>query len=83
MERPTMPPPSPPRSRGWGSILIVILATSGLVSFLLLAPIGFLGFAILVGSMVLTVIIGLHYLIWGRWLTRTLQESAAEMSDDE
>ena len=43
---------------------------------LLLLPTGFIGPVIVVGGFVFVIVIGVHYFLWGRWLTRLLAEDA-------
>ena len=76
------PPLAPDRKRGnWGSIAFVIMTITLFVTFLVFAPLGRIGVAILVGGFIFPVIIALHYFIWGRWLRRVLEESAEEDSE--
>ena len=43
-------------------------------SLLVLPLLGFIGVAILVGGFLFSVVIGLHYLLWGRWVERVIRQ---------
>lgn len=75
------PTPEPARKSSWGSMLLVLSVASGFVAFLLLAPIGRIGIAILVGGMVFPAIIALHYFVWGRWIRQALERDLAERDE--
>lgn len=82
-----LPPPTPQgpapgsqgpapgsQARGWLTILAVTSALLIFASILLALPIGFFGPVIVVGGLFFTGLVGFHYLVWGRWLTRIVQE---------
>ena len=78
MNAPQPPTPPPKRAGNWGSLAFVLLVGGGFISFLLFAPLGRIGTAVMVGGMVFPAIIGLHYLVWGRWLRRAIERDQQE-----
>lgn len=52
-------------------LFIVFLVFSGT---LLLLPTGFIGPVFLFGGMLFFGFIGIHYFVWGRWLSKVLAE---------
>ena len=79
MSSPLPERPEPPRQRGSALLTFGALAL-GLVSatVLLALPLGFIVPAMVIGGMIFFVVIGFHYLVWGRWLAAILQEEAEE-----
>ena len=53
------------------ALFVVYLVLSGI---LIILPTGFIGPVFAVGGLLLVGVIGLHYLLWGRWVSRMLQE---------
>jgi len=73
--------PSADSSKGGCSYFTLFLAlmTCGMgAGFLLIIPAGFIGQVIVFGGIIFFGIVGLHYLIWGRWISRILEEEQAE-----
>ncbi|MCO6459392.1 MAG: hypothetical protein J5I93_29120 [Pirellulaceae bacterium] len=70
----TQGPASGAQGKGWLTILAVTSALLIFASILLALPIGFFGPVIVVGGLFFTGLVGFHYLVWGRWLTRIVQE---------
>lgn len=70
---PQVPAPGT-QGKGWLTILAVSSALLIFASVLLALPIGFFGPVIVVGGLFFTGLVGFHYLVWGRWLTRIVQE---------
>ena len=60
--------------------LSVLLLFSGV---LIVLPIGYIGWAIVIGIWGLMGIVGLHYFIWGWWLTKIVREEEDERSQGE
>lgn len=83
-------PPKPPRppepANQRGSCLSIFLAivlltfAGGLLFFLPLLP--GLGVAVIVFGGGFAVVLAFHYYVWGRWLTRILQEEQEPPNDD-
>ncbi len=77
-------PPSSSRERprsGWMATIVVGLFLLGGGALLCLLPIGKLGPAIVLGGGLFTLMVGLHYLIWGYWIQRVIQQD--QESQDE
>jgi hypothetical protein len=53
-----------------------------LSGFLVILP-GFIGIALVVGGLLFGGMMALHYLVWGRLLTRILQEESLEELDGD
>jgi O-antigen/teichoic acid export membrane protein len=49
---------------------------------LLLMPLGYLGIVFVIGSGVLALVVGFHYLVWGKWMKRVLEDDIARQHDD-
>lgn len=78
MQIPPPPPPTEPAKRSWLTIAAVGLAVVLGAALLLVAPTGFIGPVVVFGSFLFTGLVGLHYVVWGRWLTRVLREQHPE-----
>ena len=53
-----------------------------LSGFLIILP-GFIGFALVIGGVAFGGIMAFHYLVWGRLLTRLLQEETLDELDGD
>lgn len=60
-------------------VAIIALLLSG---FLLVLP-GFIGMAIVAGALLMFGMIGFHYIVWGRWMTRVLRDEVIDDGDGE
>ncbi|MFP6677223.1 MAG: hypothetical protein VB878_19220 [Pirellulaceae bacterium] len=49
---------------------------------LLLMPLGYLGIAFVGGSGILALVVAIHYLVWGKWIKRVLEEEIGPQQDD-
>ena len=78
-----MPSEQTPRSgrSEWTAVLVVAIGLMIGCSVMLALPIGFFAPVILLGALLFTGLVGFHYLVWGRWLTRIIEQEKA--SDDE
>jgi hypothetical protein len=68
------------KKSGGRSCLTVIALFFGyllLSAILLILPTGFIGPVFAIGGLFLVGVIGFHYVVWGRMLTRILQEKDA------
>ncbi|MCA9144640.1 MAG: hypothetical protein H6823_00165 [Planctomycetaceae bacterium] len=77
MERPSKPP-EPPQRASNSLLTVIMLLVIGTVcaGTLLMLPTGAIGTAIVFGSLMFFGMIGFHYVVWGRWMTRVLREEA-------
>lgn len=83
-ETPPRPAGKPDRSRGsWLSLGFTGLILLLVLTALLMAPLGRIGIAILIGSMIFPVVIGFHYFVWGRLMQRMLSERSESEEDGE
>ena len=57
------------------ALFVVYLLLSG---FLLILPTGFIGPVFAIGGLLLIGVIGFHYVLWGRWLSRMLKDKELE-----
>ena len=81
LQRPAKP--EPPQSRSSASAVIMLVIIGLLLSgFLIILP-GFIGVALVLGGVMFGGIMAFHYLVWGRMLTRILQEEALEELDGD
>lgn len=83
-ERP--PKPQEPPQRASNSLLTVImLLVIGTVcaGTLLMLPTGFIGPVVVFGGVMFFGMIGFHYVVWGRWMTRVLREEALKDEQNE
>jgi hypothetical protein len=81
LERPARP--EPPRPRSTGSAIVMLAIIGFLLSgFLIVLP-GFIGVALVVGGVLFSGLMAFHYLVWGRLLTRILQEESLDELDGE
>ena len=78
---PTGPPDSPSPRGSYFTIGLALLACCMFAAFLMILP-GFIGPVIVIGTAVFLGIFGLHYLLWGRWLGRIIEEEQAEEAAD-
>ncbi|MCA9122508.1 MAG: hypothetical protein H6822_15115 [Planctomycetaceae bacterium] len=78
LERPEKPPASPQRASN-SLLTVIMLLVIGTVcaGTLLMLPTGAIGPAIVFGGVMFFGMIGFHYVVWGRWMTRVLREEAA------
>ena len=79
LERSALPPEPPPRANN--SLLTVIMLfviATVCAGVLLMLPTGGIGSVIVFGGLLFLGMIGFHYVVWGRWLTRVLREEALE-----
>ena len=74
---------SPHRSAGRSCLLAALLFFSYLIAsaVLLVLPTGFIGPVFVGGGFLFVFVIGVHYLVWGRWLSQILAEDARREAD--
>ncbi|MGE0756772.1 MAG: hypothetical protein AB7O38_07120 [Pirellulaceae bacterium] len=79
----TTPSPSRPRSGGSSCLLAALLLLVYVAASiaLLLLPTGFIGPVFVVGGFFFVAVMGFHYLVWGRWLSRLLAEDEPRHAD--
>lgn len=78
---PTPPGPATPR-RGYFTIFLALLACGVAAGMLVVLPLlGYIGLAILVVGLMFCGIVGLHYIVWGKWLNQIVQQEQAEEQD--
>lgn len=70
---------SSPREAITYIVLAMVLVTGSIV--LLVLPIGFFGPVVVFGGWLFAGILAFHYFVWGRWLTRIVEQE--ESRDDE
>lgn len=59
--------------RRWGAMFMSALIILG-ISLTILVPLGFFLPVVVLGGALFIGILGLHYLVWGRWMERILRE---------
>ncbi|MBC8356920.1 MAG: hypothetical protein H8E66_33530 [Planctomycetes bacterium] len=84
LERPPKPQESPPRASN-SLLTVIMLLVIGTVcaGTLLMLPTGFIGPVVVFGGVMFFGIIGFHYVVWGRWMTRVLREEALKEEQDD
>jgi len=79
-QRPIRPPaPEPPAEKG-GSLLPIMLAVilaMAVTTALLFLTLGMFAYVIAAG-LILFLVAGFHYLVWGRWLERVIRAQVEE-----
>ena len=75
---PSRLPNSPPRRGSWFTVLLALIACMMGAAFLLIMPTGFIGPVMVFGGLIFFGVIGLHYLVWGRWISKIVQEEQAD-----
>lgn len=84
LERPEKPPEPPQRASNSLLTVIMVLVLGTICSgTLLMLPTGAIGSAIVLGSLLFAGMIGFHYVVWGRWMTRVLREEALKDEQDD
>jgi hypothetical protein len=56
------------------TVVALFLVYLLLSAMLLILPTGFIGPVFALGGLLLVGVIGFHYLLWGRWMSRILQD---------
>ena len=85
MSTPPPPPRAPenePPKRSWFTIVLTFLGLFVSAVILLALPTGFIGPVIVFGGLFFFLVIGFHYVVWGRWLNRVLAEEEREQGQD-
>jgi hypothetical protein len=74
----TVPPTKNTEQKSSGrsclTVVALFLVYLLLSAILLILPTGFIGPVFAMGGLLLVGVIGFHYLLWGRWMSRLLQE---------
>lgn len=78
---PKPPPPGKPSSSIWPVLLVALVVLLGLIALVFLT-LGIFGPVILIGLAVFG-IAGMHYLVWGKWLSKMIQDAEAGSEDDD
>ena len=65
------------------AMTIVTALAVALGSLWLMPLTGLIGPVLIFGGLLFCGLVGFHYFVWGRWLTRILQEQANEEQDSE
>ncbi len=84
LERPPKPQESPQRASN-SLLTVIMLLVIGTVcaGTLLMLPTGFIGPVVVFGGVMFFGMIGFHYVVWGRWMTRVLREEARKEERDD
>jgi hypothetical protein len=84
MPDPVTKPSLPTRQRSplTTAMTIVAVFLTALGSLWLMPLTGLIGPALIFGGLLFCGLIGFHYFVWGRWMTRILQEEAVEEESD-
>ncbi|MBI2481568.1 MAG: hypothetical protein HYV60_23875 [Planctomycetia bacterium] len=84
LERPPSPPEPPQRtSNSLLTVIMVLVIGTVCAGTLLMLPIGAIGPVIVFGSVMFVGMIGFHYIVWGRWMTRVLREEEARKKEQD
>lgn len=84
LERPPQPPDPPQRASNSLLTVIMVLVIGTVCSgTLLMLPTGAIGSALVFGGLLFFGMIGFHYVVWGRWMTRVLREEALQEEQDD
>ncbi len=77
--------PEPPQRASNSLLTVIMLLVIGTVcaGTLLMLPTGAIGPAIVFGGVMFFGMIGFHYVVWGRWMTRVLREEAMKKEQQE
>ena len=79
LERPSLPPePAPRASNSLLTVIMVLVIGTVCAGTLLMLPTGAIGSAVVFGGLMFFGMIGFHYVVWGRWMTRVLREEARQ-----
>lgn len=83
MTNSTLPAPSSQKSGARSCLTVLILFVGYLLvsAVLLIVPTGFIGPVFAGGGLLLVGVIGLHYLVWGRWMSQMLEKSKEQDAD--
>jgi hypothetical protein len=83
-ERPPKPPDTTQRASN-SLLTVVMLLVLGTIcaGTLLMLPTGFIGPTIVFGGLAFFGMIGFHYVVWGRWMTRVLREESLKQDQDD
>ena len=84
LERPPKPlnPPQRASSSLLTAIMVLVIGTV-CAGTLLMLPTGAIGPAVVFGGLLFFGMIGFHYVVWGRWMTRVLREEALKKEQDD
>jgi len=84
LERPQRPPEPPQRaSNSLLTVIMVLVIGTVCAGTLLMLPTGAIGPALVFGGLLFFGMIGFHYVVWGRWMTRVLREEALKKERDD
>lgn len=84
LERPSLPPEPPPRaSNSLLTVIMVLVIGTVCAGTLLMLPTGAIGPVIVFGGVMFFGMIGFHYVVWGRWMTRVLREEEARKKEQD
>jgi protein-S-isoprenylcysteine O-methyltransferase Ste14 len=75
--------PKPSTRKDWGTVIVVVLGLLMSFGVLLALPIGFFGPVIILGGGMFVGLMAFHYLVWGRWLTRIIEQERAAENDNK
>ncbi len=76
------PLPAAPRRSSCLAVLLTLVVLLGASMLLLLLPIGFIGSTFVFVSVVFIGLLGFHYLVWGRLLSRELTDADPSSHDE-
>ncbi len=84
LERPSLPPEPPQRaSNSLLTVIMVLVIGTVCAGTLLMLPTGAIGPVIVFGGLMFFGMIGFHYVVWGRWMTRVLREEEARKKEQD
>ena len=82
LERPPKPQESPPRASNT-LLTVIMLLVIGMVCGGTLLMVPTIGPVLVLGGLLFFGMIGFHYVVWGRWMTRVLREEAQKEKQDD
>lgn len=68
------PTPSPPPKSSWKSLSLTMLLAMLMGGLFLALPMGLVAPGLLLLIVLLSLLMAFHYFVWGRWMTRILQQ---------
>lgn len=80
MAEPVLPNDQPKRSpaRSCLAVIAAILVYLFLSAVLFILPTGFIGPVFAIGGFFFVILLGLHYIVWGKWVAKMVAEDQDE-----
>ena len=82
MELNRPPLPTEKKTSGWGAFISAVMFLTVAAAVLYVAPLGKFGQFILLGAVVFTAVLGLHYFVWGWWLPKVIEREQREAESE-